>query len=126
MTGLIHVPTLSTEGFVFPRTPPAFVVLCFLSDGYSNLRQNLSVVFICIFMMAKGVEGFYFAVVWFGLVFQGKASLRSPGYPGTERSTCLCILSVGIKGVALPHPAQDIDFFQAFTGHLYVFVGESI
>ena len=51
-------------------------------------------------------------VVWF-LVFQDRVSLYSPGCPvthsvdhaglGTQKSTCLCLSSAGIKGAR--HPA---------------------
>jgi hypothetical protein len=33
------------------------------------------------------------------LVFRDRVSLCSPGCPGTQKSTCLCLPSAGIKGV---------------------------
>jgi hypothetical protein len=33
------------------------------------------------------------------LVFQDRVSLCSPGCPGTQKSTCLCLPSAGIKGL---------------------------
>jgi hypothetical protein len=47
---------------------------------------------------------FLFAFLFFGLlllllffVFQERISLYSPGWPGTQKSACLCLLSAGIK-----------------------------
>jgi hypothetical protein len=38
-------------------------------------------------------------VGWLVLVFWDRVSLCSPGWPGTQKSTCLCLPSAGIKGV---------------------------
>jgi hypothetical protein len=35
-------------------------------------------------------------------------SLCRPGWPGTRKSTCLCLPSAGIKGVRHHHPAHHI------------------
>jgi hypothetical protein len=45
------------KGSFHPASSPAFVV-CFLEDGMTRMRWNLSVDLICISLMAKGVEHF--------------------------------------------------------------------
>jgi hypothetical protein len=56
----------------------------------------------------------------FFLVFRDKVSLYSPGcprahsvdrpgWPGTQKSACLCLPSAGIKGVR--NHARHLDFF---------------
>ena len=51
-----------------------------------------------------------FFVCLFVFVFQNKVSLYSPGWPGTQRSTCLCLPSAWIKGVRHHHLANVFTF----------------
>ena len=59
------------------------------------------------------------------LFFPDRVSLCSlgclcrPGWPGTQRSTCLCFLSAGIKGVCCHQPAQSLLLKAFFFFFLY-------
>jgi hypothetical protein len=48
---------------------------------------------------------FSFFFFWFFFFFRDRVSLYSPGCPGTQKSTCLCLPSAGIKGVRHHRPA---------------------
>ena len=45
----------------------------------------------------------------FVYLFQDRVSLYSPGCPGNQKSTCLCLPSAGIKGVS--HHAHHYHFY---------------
>jgi hypothetical protein len=61
-----------------------FVCVCF-GFGFGFLRQGFSV---------------YLWLSW--------NSLCRPGWPRTQKSSCLCLPSAGIKGVHHHHPAMDL------------------
>lgn len=57
---------------------------------------------ICISGLVWGFQNIFSVYLW---LFWN--SLRRPGWPRTQRSTCLCLLRVGPKGVCHPHSAQE-------------------
>jgi hypothetical protein len=55
------------------------------------------VLFVCVFVFV--IETGFLCVALAVL------ELCGPGWPGTQKSTCLCLPSAGIKGVCHHHPA---------------------
>jgi hypothetical protein len=49
---------------------------------------------------------FFFNFLIFFLFFWDRISLCSPGWPQTQKSTCLCLPNAGIKGVHHHRPAR--------------------
>jgi hypothetical protein len=64
------------------------------------------------FMYILGSNLGHFGFFLFCFVFQDRVSLCSPGCPQTQKSTCLCLPSGGIKGV----------HHHALLGHLIYYI----
>jgi hypothetical protein len=68
------------------------------------------------------VPDFFFFSFFF---FQDRVSLYSPGCPGTQKSTCLCLPSAGIKGVC-HHTWLVPDFFSEENGYIAITMNFSL
>jgi hypothetical protein len=79
-----------------------------LNRNYKDFLLLLLLVFVCLFVC-----------------FRDRVSLCSlvdsfckPGWPRTQKPTCLCLLGAGIKGVPHHRPANYKDFYCLFDqGH---------
>jgi hypothetical protein len=92
------------------------------STQKQHLKCQNSVFFIPVKLSMFGYL-FFFEVFWFfetGFLCIALSwnSLCRPGWPGTQKSTCLCLPSAGIKGVRHHHPANVwISYKHEFTSH---------
>ena len=81
-----------------------------------NSYEILCPVILIIFNVVSPFTSFLLWFLGFLLLFQDRVSLCSPGRPRTQKSTCVCLPSAGIKGrCAAPLPGTSFLLIHCFS-----------